>query len=68
MYYITESDNKIMAWNCNGVNVEIINNTGYLPLCLKDDIVLMSNNKLYYIEIRRCELLDLEKKQKKIIH
>jgi hypothetical protein len=67
MYYITH-DNKIMAWHSIGTDIEVINNTGYLPLCMKGDIVLMSNNKLYVIKMfERYKLCELTIKMKSCV-
>jgi hypothetical protein len=69
MYYITH-DNKIMVWNSNGTDIEVINNTGYFPLCIRGTIILMCNNKLYIIMNKKMfdcyELFELATENKKI--
>lgn len=47
MYYIN-ADNKIMTYKFAG-SIEIINNTGYEPLCCRGNIILMTNDKLYCV-------------------
>lgn len=60
MIYIT-SDNKIMR--CGIIDktnwIVITNNTGYMPLCIYCNIVLMSNYKLYVVTYKFDELIEL---------
>lgn len=45
MIYI-RTDNKIMM-HIGHTSQEVNNDTGYLPLCVRENIILMSNYKLY---------------------
>lgn len=47
MFYIS-SDNKIMMYTYAD-HYEIINDTGYLPLCCHANVILMSDRKLYRV-------------------
>jgi hypothetical protein len=49
MIYISSND-KIMMKNCHDKPIiEIVNNTGYLPLHILSNIILMDNYKLYTV-------------------
>lgn len=55
MIYI-DPDNKIIVKYLFGERQEVINNTGYLPLCVRDNIILMSDGELYSVPYSNYKL------------
>lgn len=53
------SDNKIMTNAYNFEQIEIINYTTYIPLCIYGDVILMSNYKLYKIMGTNLFVIDI---------